>query len=262
MSAEVLSCRNVEAGYRKGLAVLRGVSLHVREGQVVALLGSNGAGKSTLLRAVMGLIPDQPEKGEVVFRGARLNGRDPDAITRLGVVLVPEGRGLFPELTVEENLQLVGYARPYTRADYEAVLDRFPVLRERKSQQAGTLSGGEQQMLAIARALLLRPSLLLLDEPSLGLAPLLVREIMEILARLNREQGIAILLVEQNAKLALEIAQHAYVLENGRVVMEGPAAVLRDNPDIKEFYLGLTELGARKRFREAKWYKRRKRWLT
>ncbi|MER3455357.1 MAG: ABC transporter ATP-binding protein [candidate division GAL15 bacterium] len=256
MSAEVLSCRNVEAGYRKGLAVLRGVSLHVREGQVVALLGSNGAGKSTLLRAVMGLIPDQPEKGEVVFRGARLNGRDPDAITRLGVVLVPEGRGLFPELTVEENLQLVGYARPYTRADYEAVLDRFPVLRERKSQQAGTLSGGEQQMLAIARALLLRPSLLLLDEPSLGLAPRVVAHIFGILQALNRD-GLSILLVEQNARMALQVAHYGYVLEAGRLVLEGPAERLREDPNVQELYLGVQREPSPKGFRR---WRPRRRW--
>ncbi len=187
MSEEVLSVRNVEAGYRRGLVVLRGVSLRVSHGQVVALLGSNGAGKTTLLRTVMGLIPDQPEKGEVTFRGVRLNGKDPDAVTRMGLALVPEGRGLFPELTVAENLQLAGYARHYRKADYEAVLDRFPVLRERLWQQAGTLSGGEQQMLAIARALLLRPCLLLLDEPSLGLAPRVVGQIFRILQSLNRE---------------------------------------------------------------------------
>ncbi len=256
MTTEVLSVRNVEAGYRKGLVVLRGVSLQVREGQVVALLGSNGAGKSTLLRTVMGLIPDQPEKGEVTFRGVRLNGKEPDAITRMGLALVPEGRGLFPELTVEENLQLVGYARRYTRTEYDAVLDRFPVLRERLWQQAGTLSGGEQQMLAIARALLLRPSLLLLDEPSLGLAPRVVAQIFSILQSLNRE-GIPLLLVEQNARMALQVAHYGYVLEAGRLVLEGPAERLREDPNVQELYLGIQKEPSPKGFRR---WRPRRRW--
>ncbi len=256
MTAEVLSVRNVEAGYRRGLVVLRGVSLHVGEGQVVALLGSNGAGKTTLLRTVMGLIPDQPEKGEVVFRGVRLNGKDPDAVTRLGVVLVPEGRGLFPELTVEENLQLVGYARRYTRGEYEAVLDRFPVLRERRWQQAGTLSGGEQQMLALARALLLRPSLLLLDEPSLGLAPRVVAQIFDTLKSLNGE-GLPILLVEQNARMALTVARYGYVLEAGRLVLEGPAERLREDPNVQELYLGVQREPSPKGFRR---WRPKRRW--
>jgi len=238
MTEAVLSIRNVEAGYRRGFLVLRGVSLQVQEGQVVALLGSNGAGKSTLLRTVMGLIPDQPEKGEVVFRGVRLVGKDPDAITRLGLVLVPEGRGLFPELTVEENLRLAGYARPLSRRVWEDVLDRFPVLRERLRQQAGTLSGGEQQMLAIARALLLRPSLLLLDEPSLGLSPRIVARIFFLLRALN-EEGLSILLVEQNARMALQVAHYGYVLESGRLVLEGPADRLREDPRVQDLYLGV-----------------------
>jgi branched-chain amino acid transport system ATP-binding protein len=238
MTEAVLSIRNVEAGYRRGVLVLRGVSLQVREGQVVALLGSNGAGKSTLLRTVMGLIPDQPEKGEVVFRGVRLVGKDPDEITRLGLVLVPEGRGVFPELTVEENLRLAGYARPYSRKAWEDVLDRFPVLRDRLGQQAGTLSGGEQQMLAIARALLLRPSLLLLDEPSLGLAPRVVAQIFSLLRALNAE-GLSILLVEQNARMALQVAHYGYVLEAGRLVLEGPADRLREDPRVQDLYLGI-----------------------
>ncbi len=256
MTEEVLSLRNVEAGYRRGFVVLRGVSLAVREGQVVALLGSNGAGKSTLLRTVMGLIPDQPEKGEILFRGVRLNGRDPDAITRLGVALVPEGRGLFPELTVEENLRLAGYARRFRRTDYEAVLDRFPVLRARLWQQAGTLSGGEQQMLAIARALLLRPSLLLLDEPSLGLAPRVVAEIFSILQALHRE-GIPILLVEQNARMALQVAHYGYVLEAGRLVLEGPADRLREDPNVQELYLGVQREPSPKGFRR---WRPKRRW--
>jgi branched-chain amino acid transport system ATP-binding protein len=256
VTPEILSVRNVEAGYRRGLVVLRGVSLAVREGQLVALLGSNGAGKSTLLRTVMGLIPDQPEKGEVVFRGVRLNGKDPDAVARLGVALVPEGRGVFPELTVAENLQLAGYARRYGRAEYEAVLDRFPVLRERLWQQAGTLSGGEQQMLAIARALLLRPSLLLLDEPSLGLAPRVVAQIFAILQSLNRE-GMSILLVEQNARMALAVAHYGYVLEAGRLVLEGPADRLREDPNVQELYLGVQAQPSPKGFRR---WRPKRRW--
>jgi branched-chain amino acid transport system ATP-binding protein len=256
VSAELLSVRNVEAGYRRRLVVLRGVSLSVREGQVVALLGSNGAGKTTLLRTVMGLIPDQPEKGEVRFRGALLNGRDPDAITRLGVALVPEGRGIFPELTVAENLQLAGYARRYTRSDLDAVLDRFPVLRERGRQLAGTLSGGEQQMLAVARALLLRPSLLLLDEPSLGLAPRVVAEIFSTLRSLNQE-GMTLLLVEQNARMALEVAHYGYVLEAGRLVLEGPADRLREDPNVQELYLGVQREASPKGFRR---WRPKRRW--
>ncbi len=256
MTAEVLSVRNVEAGYRRGLVVLRGVSLAVPEGRVVALLGSNGAGKTTLLRTVMGLLPDQPEKGEVVFRGVRLNGLDPDAITRMGLALVPEGRGLFPELTVEENLQLAGYTRRYDRRTLEAVLDRFPVLRERLRQPAGTLSGGEQQMLAIARALLLRPSLLLLDEPSLGLAPRVVAQIFSILESLNRE-GISILLVEQNARMALRVAHYGYVLEAGRLVLEGPADRLREDPNVQELYLGVQREPSPKGFRR---WRPKRRW--
>lgn len=256
MTAEVLTVRNVEAGYRRGFVVLRGVSLVVPEGQMVALLGSNGAGKTTLLRTVMGLLPDQPEKGEVHFRGKRLNGLDPDAITRLGLALVPEGRGLLPELTVEENLQLAGYARRYDRATFEAVLDRFPVLRERLRQQAGTLSGGEQQMLAIARALLLRPSLLLLDEPSLGLAPRVVAQIFSILQSLHQE-GISILLVEQNARMALQVAQYGYVLEAGRLVLEGPSERLREDPNVQELYLGVQKDPSPKGYRR---WRPKRRW--
>jgi len=255
MSA-LLEVRNVESGYRRGFVVLRGISLRVREGEIVALLGPNGAGKTTLLRTLMGLIPDQPEKGEVLFRGQLLRGREPHEITRMGMVLVPEGRGIFPELTVAENLALVGSSRRIRSEEWEAVLDRFPVLRERRGQVAGTLSGGEQQMLALARALLLRPSLLLLDEPSLGLAPRVVAEIFSGLQTLNRE-GLAVLLVEQNARMALRIAHYGYVLEAGRLVLEGPAERLREDPNVQALYLGVAQEPSPKGFRR---WRPRRRW--
>lgn len=263
----LLKVNNIEVRYHQVILVLKGVSLEVPPGGIVALLGANGAGKSTTLKAISGLLKHEDGQitdGSIVFMGERIDRKPAEEIAAMGIIQVLEGRRVFEHLTVEENLRVgahQGNGRDLSDR-LELVYHYFPHLKTIRNRIAGFCSGGEQQMLAIGRALMTRPRLLLLDEPSLGLAPLLVREIMEILARLNREQGIAILLVEQNAKLALEIAQHAYVLENGRVVMEGPAAVLRDNPDIKEFYLGLTELGARKRFHEAKWYKRRKRWLT
>ena len=263
----LLKVNNIEVRYHQVILVLKGVSLEVPPGGIVALLGANGAGKSTTLKAISGLLKHEDGQitdGSITFMGERIDQKPAEEIAAMGIIQVLEGRRVFEHLTVEENLRVgahQGNGRDLSDR-LELVYHYFPHLKTIRNRIAGFCSGGEQQMLAIGRALMTRPRLLLLDEPSLGLAPLIVREIMEIIARLNREQGIAILLVEQNAKLALEIAQHAYVLENGRVVMEGPAAVLWDNPDIKEFYLGLTELGARKRFREAKWYKRRKRWLT
>ncbi|MDR5708826.1 MAG: ABC transporter ATP-binding protein [Armatimonadota bacterium] len=255
MSA-LLEVRNLESGYRRGFVVLRGVSLRVREGEIVALLGPNGAGKTTLLRTLMGLIPDQPEKGEVLFRGQRLQGKEPHEITRMGMVLVPEGRGIFPELTVAENLTLVSFGRRVRAGEMEAVLDRFPVLRERWRQLAGTLSGGEQQMLALARALLLRPTLLLLDEPSLGLAPQVVAETFAALQVLNRE-GMTALLVEQNARMALRIAHYGYVLEAGRLVLEGPPERLREDPQVQALYLGMGQEPSPKGFRR---WRPRRRW--
>ncbi|HET6948593.1 MAG TPA: ABC transporter ATP-binding protein [bacterium] len=258
MADPLLRVHNVETAYYGRLTVLRGVSLEVPPGQIVALLGSNGAGKTTLLRTIMGLIPDQPEKGTVEFAGRRLNGMDPEDIAALGIGYVIEGRGIFPELTVEENLALGAYRRrgPEVRADVGRVQTLFPVLQERRRQLAGTLSGGEQQMLAIGRALLLRPRLLMLDEPSLGLAPLLVREIFRTIAGVHRN-GTAILLVEQNAHMALSIAHYGYVLESGRLVLEGSAGDLAENLNVQELYLGVTREPSIKGWKR---YKVRRRW--
>ncbi|MDQ7842562.1 MAG: ABC transporter ATP-binding protein [Armatimonadota bacterium] len=254
----LLRLANVETAYYGRLTVLRGISLEVPEGRIVALLGGNGAGKTTLLRTIMGLIPDQPEKGLVEFAGRRLNGLDPEDIAALGIGYVLEGRGIFPELTVEENLRLGGYRRRdgALREDLEYVHGLFPVLRERRGQLAGTLSGGEQQMLAIGRALLMRPRLLMLDEPSLGLAPLLVREIFRTIAAINA-LGTTILLVEQNAHMALSIAHYGYVLESGRLVLEGTAQDLAQNPNVQELYLGVSREPSIKGWKR---YKIRRRW--
>jgi branched-chain amino acid transport system ATP-binding protein len=254
----VLAARNVETAYYGRLTVLRGVSLNVPDGRIVAVLGSNGAGKTTLLRTIMGLIPDQPEKGTVEFSGRRLNGMDPEDIAALGIGYVIEGRGIFPELTVEENLRLGTYRRRdgSVDADMEGVHRLFPVLHERRRQVAGTLSGGEQQMLAIGRAVLTRPRLLMLDEPSLGLAPLLVKEIFRTITAIN-EGGTAILLVEQNAHMALSIAHYGYVLESGRLVLEGTAADLAENPNVQELYLGVSREPSIKGWKR---YKVRRRW--
>lgn len=258
MSNVLLQVQNVETAYYGRLTVLRGVSLSVSEGQIVSVLGSNGAGKSTLLRTIMGYIPDQPDKGTVEVMGRRVNGWDPEDVARLGVAYIPEGRGIFPELSVMENLALGAYTRRGggVREDLERVQNLFPVLRERRSQVAGTLSGGEQQMLAIARALVGRPRLLMLDEPSLGLAPLIVQNIFRLIREVNAA-GTAILLVEQNARMALEVAHSGYVLESGRIVLEGPAAQLRENPHVQELYLGITQEPSVKGYRR---YKIRRRW--
>jgi branched-chain amino acid transport system ATP-binding protein len=254
----LLAVRNVETAYYGRLTVLRGVSLEVPERRIVALLGSNGAGKTTLLRTIMGLIPDQPEKGTVEFAGRRITGLDPEDVAALGIGYVIEGRGIFAELTVEENLRLGAYRRrDHGRHDDLAhVHGLFPILRERRAQIAGTLSGGEQQMLAIGRALLMRPRLLMLDEPSLGLAPLLVREIFRTIAAIN-EAGTAILLVEQNAHMALSVAHYGYVLESGRLVLEGTAQELAENPNVQELYLGVSRELSIKGWKR---YKVRRRW--
>ena len=235
---------------------LHGVSLAVEEGQIVSVLGPNGAGKTTTLRAVSGTVRTS---GSIVYSGKRI-GRSPETAARAGIAHVPEGRGTFAELTVWENLRLGAYT--VRQPDFDDALAYFPWLAERRQQQAGTLSGGEQQMLALARALVSRPRLLLLDEPSLGLAPLIVREIFGIVQRVNRESGTTILLVEQNARLALSVASYAYLLEHGRVVLEGTPAKLRENQDVQEFYLGLTAVGERRSYHDVKHYKRRKRWLS
>jgi branched-chain amino acid transport system ATP-binding protein len=235
--AALLNVRNLEARYGD-TRVLRGVSFEVAEGGITTILGANGAGKTTTLRAVCGMVKTS---GEIGFDGRRLDGRATEDIVRLGVAHVPEGRGTFVQLTVEENLRLGAYARRdagHLGADMDRVCRYFPVLAERRHQIAGTLSGGEQQMLAVARGLMLRPRLLLLDEPSLGLAPLVVREIFRIIRTINREEGVSVLLVEQNASLALALADHAYLMETGSVVMGGAAAELRENDAIRRAYLG------------------------
>jgi len=235
--AALLAVRNLEARYGD-TRVLRGVSFEVAEGGITTILGANGAGKTTTLRAVCGMVKTA---GEITFDGRRIEGRPTEDVVRLGVAHVPEGRGTFVQLTVEENLHLGAYARRDSRhlgTEIERVCRYFPVLAERRAQVAGTLSGGEQQMLAVARALMLRPRLLLLDEPSLGLAPLVVREIFRIIRTINREERVSVLLVEQNASLALGLADHAYLMETGRVVMSGPAAELRQNDAIRRAYLG------------------------
>lgn len=254
----MLHARNVETFYGI-IQALRGVSVDVPTGAIVTLLGANGAGKSTLLKTVMGLLEDQPEKGSVEFSGKDITRWDAEDVVRLGMSLVPEGREVFPELTVHENLMMGAYTRgdrEGVRQDYDRVISHFPVLAQRGKQLAGTLSGGEQQMLGIGRALMARPKLLMLDEPSLGLAPKLVKEIFEIIKSIN-EQGTTILLVEQNAKMALSIAHYGYVLETGRIVLSGTTENLLTNEDVREFYLGIKEETSAKGFKR---YKRKKRW--
>jgi branched-chain amino acid transport system ATP-binding protein len=243
----VLQLNNVEAAYG-AVKAIRGVSLSVKEGSIVTVLGSNGAGKSTILKTISGII--DPLKGNIVYRGEPIQKRDPAWIVRQGIVHVPEGREIFPLLTVRENLIMGAYTRPAGDRDeivrdMDAVYAYFPILRERADQPAGLLSGGQQQMLAISRALLGRPKIMLLDEPSLGLSPLLTKEIFEIILRINRERGVTLLVVEQNARIALKYADYGYVLEIGRIVMEDTCAALREKEDIKEFYLGMKETGVR-----------------
>ncbi len=264
----MLKLNNIEVIYDQVILVLKGVSLEVPLGRIVALLGANGAGKSTTLKAISGLL--RPERGEVTegsieFMGERLDRKSAAEIVRLGIVQVMEGRRVFEHLTTEENLITGAHTRRdgvgLTR-DIDLVFTYFPRLAERRTLKAGYLSGGEQQMLAIGRGLMARPKLMLLDEPSLGLAPLLVREIFDIIVRLNREEKVTMLLVEQNAVAALRIADYGYVMENGRIVLDGDAEKLRANEDVREFYLGLTEVGQRKSYRDVKHYRRRKRWLS
>ena len=264
----LLSVKNVEVIYDHVILVLKGVSLSVPEGGIVALLGANGAGKSTTLKAISGLL--RTERGEVTkgvieFRGDPTLRRDPSEVVRRGIVQVMEGRHVFEHLTVEENLLTGAYTRragEETRRHLDLVYSYFPRLTHRRTVAAGYISGGEQQMLAIGRALMARPKLMLLDEPSMGLAPMLVAEIFDIVSRLNREEGVAVLLAEQNATIALKYADIAYVMENGRIVLDGDAKTISENEDIKEFYLGLTGVGQRKSYRDVKHYRRRKRWLS
>ena len=264
----MLSLNNVEVIYDRVILVLKGVSISCPQGRITTLLGANGAGKTTTLKAISGLLRSERgevTKGSVDLAGERIDTLRPHQVVRRGVVQVFEGRRVFEHLTTEENLVAGGHTvadRRKVEDRVESVYQYFPRLKERRHQQAGYLSGGEQQMLVIGRALMSDPRVMLLDEPSLGLAPMLVEEIFQIVQRLNREQKLTVLLVEQNATLALAIADHGYVMENGRIVLEGDAEALRSNADIKEFYLGLTEVGARKSYRDVKHYKRRKRWLS
>ena len=264
----MLTLNNIEVIYDGVILVLKGVSLNVREGGITTLLGANGAGKTTTLKAISGLLRSERgdiTKGHVELAGQRIDRLPPHEVVARGVVQVFEGRRVFEHLTVDENLIAGAHVqRDRTRLaeGVERVYQYFPRLKDRRAVQSGYLSGGEQQMLVIGRALMSSPRVMLLDEPSLGLAPMLVDEIFSIVKRLNEEQKLTVLLVEQNATLALAIAEHGYVMENGRIVLEGAAAALRDNADIKEFYLGLTEVGVRKSYRDVKHYKRRKRWLS
>jgi branched-chain amino acid transport system ATP-binding protein len=264
----MLQVNNIEVCYMNVIQVLQGVCLEVGDGQIVALLGANGAGKTTTIKAISGLL--KTEEGEITdgsieFDGQKIDRHGPEDIAAMGISQVMEGRRVLEHLSVEENL-LVGAYRRKDRAgvkgDIEMVFDYFPRLKGFRRRTSGYLSGGEQQMLVIGRALMARPKLMLLDEPSLGLAPLLVQEIYRIIRRINDEQRMAILLVEQNARAALGIADDGYVMENGRVVLSGPAETLRDNEDVKEFYMGFSAVGSRKSYREVKHYRRRKRWLT
>ncbi|MEM6312140.1 MAG: ABC transporter ATP-binding protein [Pseudomonadota bacterium] len=264
----VLEVNNIEVIYNHVILVLKGVSLAVPKGGITALLGGNGAGKTTTLKAISGLLAS--ERGEVTKGTISYNGQptahlDPADLVKMGVCQVMEGRHCFEHLTVEENLLTGAYTRADGKgavdADLEMVYDYFPRLKERRKSQAGYTSGGEQQMCAIGRALMSRPETVLLDEPSMGLAPQLVEQIFGIVKSINEEQGVTILLAEQNTNVALRFAHHGYILESGRVVMEGPAADLRENPDVKEFYLGVSDEG-RKSFRDVRSYRRRKRWLS
>ncbi len=264
----LLAVNNIEVIYDHVILVLKGVSLRVPEGGIVALLGANGAGKSTTLKAISGLLRTERgdvTKGGIEFQGTAIHRKQPDEIVRQGIVQVMEGRHVFEHLTVEENLLTGAYTRragEETRRHLDLVYSYFPRLTHRRTVAAGYISGGEQQMLAIGRALMARPKLMLLDEPSMGLAPMLVAEIFDIVSRLNREEGVAVLLAEQNATIALKYADIGYVMENGRIVLDGDAKTISDNEDIKEFYLGLSGVGQRKNYRDVKHYRRRKRWLS
>ena len=251
----ILELKNVETYYGPVMAI-RGVSMEVSEGQIVSLLGANGAGKTTVLKTISGAM--DPQKGTVIYQGTEIQSRDPDRIARDGIAHVPEGREVFPFLNVDENLRMGAFSRNDNeiQSDIDMVYDYFPVLKALVKSQAVNLSGGQQQMLAIGRALMLRPKLMLLDEPSLGLSPRLVQEISEIIVRLNKEQGVTVLLVEQNAKMALDVGDYGYVMEIGRIVMEDSCARLKDAQDIQEFYLGMKDEGVRGRRR----WKQRKTW--
>jgi len=267
-TSPLLDVNNIEVVYNDIVQVLRGVSLEVPHGSIVALLGTNGAGKTTTLRAISGLL--KPENGFIREGVINFDGQDitnilGTQIVKYGAVMVPEGRRVFKHLTVDENIIVGSITRKdggqKIRADHEKMYAHFPRLKKIPNRMAGYCSGGEQQMIAIARALMAAPKMLMLDEPSLGLAPLLVKEIFENVQAINREMDTTILVVEQNAKIALEISDYAYIMESGKIVLEGPSKELQDNPDVKEFYMGITQGGGRKSFKEVKSYKRRKRWM-
>jgi branched-chain amino acid transport system ATP-binding protein len=264
----ILAVNNIEVVYNHVILVLKGVSLTVPQGRIVALLGANGAGKTTTLKAISNLLHSERgevTKGSIVFDGEEVQARSPNELVQRGCIQVMEGRHCFGHLTVEENLLTGAFTRrdgnAAIRRDLDLVYSYFPRLAERRDAMAGYTSGGEQQMCAIGRALMSKPKMILLDEPSMGLAPQLVEEIFEIVQRLNEKEGVSFLLAEQNTNMALKFAGYGYILENGRVVLDGEAQALRENEDVKEFYLGIAE-GKRKSFREGKHYKRRKRWLA
>jgi branched-chain amino acid transport system ATP-binding protein len=264
----MLQVNNIEVFYIGVIQVLRGVSLEVGDGKIIALLGANGGGKTTVLKAISGLLKTEEGKvtnGSIVFNGQRVDKWKPEDIAALGISQVMEGRRVLEHLSVEENLLVGAYRRKdrtRVKKDMEMVFEYFPKIKNLRNRMSGYLSGGEQQMLVIGRAMMTSPRLMLLDEPSLGLAPLMVKEIYDITRRINAEQKVSILLVEQNARAALDIADHAYVIENGRIVMEGPANKLKDNEDVKEFYMGFSSAGSQKNYRDIKHYRRRKRWLA
>ncbi len=266
--APILALNNIEVVYDHVILVLKGVSLEVTAGGIVALLGANGAGKTTTLKAISNLLRAERgavTKGSIVFDGAEVQALSPDALVRRGCIQVMEGRHCFAHLTVEDNLMTGAFTRrdgtAAIRRDLDLVYAYFPRLRERRATLAGYTSGGEQQMCALGRALMSRPKMILLDEPSMGLAPQIVEEIFRVVGELNAMEGVSFLLAEQNTHMALKYARYGYILENGRIVLDGEAAALRENEDVKEFYLGLAE-GKRKSFRDVKYYKRRKRWLA
>ena len=266
-TTKTLSVNNIEVVYNSVILVLRGITVEVAPGKVVSLLGPNGAGKSTTLKAISGLLTaelGEVTRGQILWGEERLDGLSAEDVVRKGLVQVIEGRLLFRHLTVEENLRVGGMVYEggrHIRADLERVYHYFPALAKLSKRVSGYLSGGEGQMLVIGRAMMAHPQILMLDEPSLGLAPLLVHQIFQIIHEINRQEGVSVLIVEQNARAALELADYAYVMENGRIVLDGPAEQMRENEDIKEFYLGLNQAGGRKNYREVKHYKRRKRWL-
>ncbi len=264
----ILTVNNIEVIYHNVILVLKGMSLSVEKGRIVTILGGNGAGKTTTLKAISGLLKSENGEvtdGQIRFMGERIDKMHPETLVRKGIFQVMEGRRTFEDLTVEDNLIAGGHTvkgNKKLKREIEKVYHYFPGLLERRKILAGYISGGEQQMLVIGRGLMAAPVLMLMDEPSMGLSPLLVSEIFEIIRRVNRERGVSILLVEQNARLALNIADHGYVMENGRIVLDDTVEKLKENEDVKEFYLGLSDVGKKKSYRDVKHYKRRKRWLT